>query len=191
MSSRLDVLLETIDPSRTIDVVEQRINQAFARYYHGKNTIDDWDEYRLCLAEFLQQARNAALTIPSSAGADVEMNFQEAIKLLQKEYPGNTPHIVFQIMHTGVEGGVYAVIRSLARILAETYAQHEIDGRVMSFWDSLSGDEKVMAADEYLSKYQSYISPHLLSESAPRIKASFWRVLQDHPRMIKRIHDLG
>jgi hypothetical protein len=190
MKTRLDELLQTIDPSRTIDVVEQRINQALSGYYRGENTVETWDEYQRCLAEFLQEARNTVLTIPSTAGSDVEMNFQEAITLLRQEYPGNTPHIVYQIIHTGVEGGVYAVIRALARILAETYAQHEIDGRVMAFWDSLSGDEKVAAAEEYLEKYQSYLSPHLIPETGSRIKASFWRVLQDHPRMIKRLRDI-
>ncbi len=190
MATKLDRLLEQIDPSRTIDIVEQRINQALAGYFQSGNTVSTWDEYRECLAEFMRQARNAALRASPTAGQNIDMNFHEAITLLRRNYPGNTEQIIFDIMQTGAEGGVYGVFRSLSAALAEQYAQNEIDGHVMDFWNNLSTEEKIAVPDEYIEKYKDILPAEVINGSAIRLRASFWKVLQDHPRMIKRIRDI-
>lgn len=61
MPTKLDKLLDDIDPSKTIDVVENRINMALSEYYRRKNTVESWEEYIECLADFVRQAGNAAL----------------------------------------------------------------------------------------------------------------------------------
>ena len=74
MATKLEKLLEEIDPSRTIDKVEMRINDALAHYRLEKNTVDSWEEHKICLAEMVNIARNAALKIPSNIGSDLEIN---------------------------------------------------------------------------------------------------------------------
>ncbi|MBN1551695.1 hypothetical protein JW979_09505 [bacterium] len=190
MASNLDRLLDQINPSCTINVVEQHINQALAGYYRQKNTITTWDNYRETLAEFMRQARNVALQMPPSSGQDIDMNFHEAISLLRQEYPGNTVQTVFDIMQTGAEGGIYAIFRTLSRLLAEQYAQNEINARVLDFWNNLSTEEKIAIPDEYITKFKDILPAEIVNGTAIRVRASFWKVLQDHPRMIKRFRDI-
>ena len=44
MATKLESLLQEIDPSRTIDVVERRIDAALARYQRQTNRVASWEE---------------------------------------------------------------------------------------------------------------------------------------------------
>ena len=73
--------------------------------------------------------------------------------------------------------------------MAADFSQNEINGRAQTFWDSLSVDEKLAAAEEYISRYQEVL-PERTRQDSILIKASFLNVLQDHPHMIKRLRNL-
>jgi hypothetical protein len=145
------------------------------------------EECKECLAEFVRVARNAALRLSGDAGNDIEMNFSSAIHYLEREY--GTSRTVYDIMSSGEEGGVYGIYRTLARLMAEEFSQNEIGAKVSAYWHNLSVDEKLSAPDEYIEKYKN-ILPQKTREDAIRLKASFWKVLNDHPRIIKDIRDL-
>ncbi len=74
--------------------------------------------------------------------------------------------------------------------MGEEYSENEIQAKVTAYWESLSNDEKLAAPDEYLEKYED-VMPRNSKEYAFRLKMSFWQVLADHPRMLKRLRDLG
>jgi hypothetical protein len=189
MASKLEKLLQDIDPSRTIDVVEKRINHALANYRREKNTVDSWEEYQEYLAKFVRLARNAAFDLPADAGQSLEFDFKNAIQYLEEEYPRSTSRTVYDIMSTGAEGGVLGLSRTLAGLMAEDFSQNEIRGRVSTYWQSLSVDEKLASADEYIKKYKD-ILPRKTTQDVVSIKANFVKVLNNHPRMIKRLRDL-
>ena len=149
--------------------------------------MDSWEEHKRCLAEMAQIARNGALNLPNNFGGDIERNYHEAIYYLEHEY--GSFQTVYDIMKTGAEGGIYGICRTLARLMAEELSQDEIKARVSAYWRSLSVAEQLGAADEYIEKYRD-ILPQKIKDEPIRLKVAFWRVLDDHPRMLKRIRDL-
>ncbi|MCH9008277.1 hypothetical protein IIA29_09775 [candidate division KSB1 bacterium] len=189
MASKLQHLLQDIDPAKTIDVVEQRINRVLGNYQRDKNSVDSWADYKACLAQFLQAARNAALRLSDDVGRDLEANFGSALHYLARAYPGNTLQTVYSMMQSGAEGGVYKIVTTLARLMAEEFAQNEINARISHYWLNLTVEEQLAAGDEYVALYQDLL-PGNTREEMVRIKASFLRVLQDHPRMLKRMREL-
>jgi len=190
MPTKLEKLLEEIDPKQTIDIIEKRIEKALSNYHRDKNTVDSWEEYEKCLADFTRLARNAVTNMPPGAGDDLGINFGEALRYLSKEYPNNTMQTVYEIMRTGVEGGIYQIIKTLARIMAEEFSQNKITSRVVDYWNSLSIDEQLQAPDEYIKKYKDILPSRILERPA-RFKGFFWKVLEQHPKMIKSVRDLG
>ena len=93
-------------------------------------------------------------------------------------------------MLSGAEGGIYTILKSLVRLMAEYFSQNEIGARVSDWWDTLSQDEIRALPDEYLRKYQN-ILPYSTREDNIRVRTNFYQVLVEHPRMIKRIRDQG
>ncbi len=191
MATKLERLLQEIDPSRTIDPVERRIDAALARYQRQTNRVASWEEMETSLADMVQLGRNAALNLPAetSQNQHTELDFQMAMQYLAREHSHDTYRMVYDIMSSGAEGGVFAISRTLARLMAADFSQNEINGRVQAFWDSLPADEKLAAAEEYISRYQEVL-PERTRQDSILIKASFLKVLQDHPHMIKRLRDL-
>jgi len=189
VASKLQHLLRDIDPAKTIDGVEQRINRVLVNYQRDKNSVDSWADYKACLAQFLQAARHAALRLSGDVGSDQEANFGSALHYLARAYPGNTLQTVYSMMQSGAEGGVYKIVTTLARLMAEDFAQNEINARISHYWLNLTVDEQLAAGDEYVAMYQDLLPENTVEEMV-RIKASFLRVLQDHPRMLKRMREL-
>ncbi len=75
--------------------------------------------------------------------------------------------------------------------MIDEYSGNEIRARISYFWYPLSADEKLSAIDEYLLKYGHFLPPELTEGNAARIKASFQKVLEEHPRLIKRLRYIG
>lgn len=191
MSTKLERLLEAIHPSRNINIVESRINQALAAYYRSKNTVNSWEEYQEVLAEFVRQARNIVLNAPSNAGGNVDINFGEALRHLQQDYPQNTPQTAFNIARTGAEGGVYQLLRVIARGMAEEYSQNGISASVSEYWNNLTVDEKLAAPNEYIVKFGNLLPREIVTGDNARFRGFFWKVLEQHPRMLKQVQQLG
>jgi len=97
----------------------------------------------------------------------------------------------FEIVRTGKEGGLYRVLKTVADLMTEKYAQNEISARISRYWDSLTLDEKLAAPEEYLRKYGYLLPGELIEGSAARIRAHFLKVLEEHPKMIRRMRQIG
>ncbi len=183
MASKLELLLEQIDPSRTINANEKLINEAAARYYRGNNNVDSFDDIKPCLAEIFRALENAVLQLGDNYEMNASFDSSRALYLLNREY--GSEQTVYNIMLSGAEGGINRILKTLARLLAENYSDNEINARVNDYLSSLSVDEQLAATDEYLNKYQDLL-PQAIREEPYRIKPQFRQVLVDHPRMLKR-----
>lgn len=104
--TKLQRVLEEIDPSKTIDPIERKLNQALSNFKIPSNTVKNIDEAHALLARFVQAARNAGVGAPASAGSHDGINYSQAMHYLSKEYPVQTEYVVRDIMITGAEGGV-------------------------------------------------------------------------------------
>ena len=134
---------------------------------------------------------NFGLNIPHYTADDIEMNLNRALQYLKKEYPKNTIQAVYDIMSTGAEGGVYQILRTLARLMAIEISQNEITAIVVDYWKGLSSDEKLAAPEEYINKYKNILPREIVNRASARFKGSFLKVLEQHPQMIKRVRDLS
>jgi hypothetical protein len=51
--------------------------------------------------------------------------------------------------------------------------------------------QQLDACSEYLSKYGSLLPPEMTEASAARIRADFRKVLERHPWLLKKTHEVG
>ena len=191
MPTKLEKLLEKIDPAKIIDPVENRIFKSIPKIYRDKNTVENFEEFKECLAEAAKVARNAAINVPLNAGDNIDINFGQALHYLKEEYPRDTVQTVFEIMQTGAEGGVFQILKIIARTMAEEITQNQIKAIVVEFWNSLSMEEKLSVPYEYIEKYKNILPKRIVEGDNVRMRGLFWETLAQHPKMLKRIRDLG
>ena len=134
---------------------------------------------------------NTTLRIRSGFSADPEIDWGRCYYLLVKEFGLNGEKAAFEMVRTGVEQGLYGVLRAIARRMIDEYSGNEIAARIATFWESLSTDEKLAASKEYLDKYGHLLPSELTSGSAARIRFNFLQVLKEHPGMMKRLRNIG
>jgi hypothetical protein len=189
MPTRLERLLETIDPARTLDEVSNRVDHAFNTFSSTEAVITNWDDFEAILARFFCHVENVILRIDRSV--DPGMDWGRSSQLLREEYGPSGDKAAFEMARTGAEGGLYAVLKTIARRMAEQYAGREISARISHFWNELSVDEQLAATTEYLEKYGHLLPSELTEGSAVRIRANFPRVLEEHPRILQRMRRVG
>ena len=191
MTTNLDMLLESIDPSRTYDQVSARVDEAVNDFAMHRPIIEDWDEYENYLADFYRHIETVVLRMGSGVPDNREYYRGQCANLLNKAFGPSGFKAAFEMVRTGKEGGLYQVLKTVADLIAEKYAQNEIFARISHYWESLTLDEKLAAPDEYLSKYGYLLPPELTEGSAARLRANFPKVLEEHPKMIRQMRRIG
>jgi hypothetical protein len=98
---------------------------------------------------------------------------------------------VYDIVRTGAEGGLYQIFRKIARNMAAEFSQNEISATVSEYWDSLSVEEQLAATKEYIEKCKDILPGQIVAGDNARFIGFFWKVLQQHPIMLKQTQELG
>jgi hypothetical protein len=191
IETRLDKLLESIDPAVTLDQVSTPIDEALNSFNMASGMIQRWDEFKGVLTRFSWHVQSEVLRIRLSRSPDPDMDWGRCCELLLKEYGVNGEKAAFEIARTGMEGGLYQVLKALATRMIEEYASREISAKISHFWHGLSPEEQLASAEEYLQKYGHLLPSELTEGSAARIKAEFIKVLEEHPRMINRLRGIA
>ena len=191
MSDKLDRLLEAIDPSCTFDEVSADVDRAFNSFAKERATIEDWDEYESFLADFYRHVETAIFRMGPGAPDDREFYWTRCSNLLNNAFGPSGYKAAFEMVRTGKEGGLYRVLKTVADQMAEEYAQNEISERIYDYWNRLTTDEQVAATDEYINKYGHLLPVELTEGSAARLKANFPKVLEEHPKIIRRMRRVG
>ena len=191
MRTILDELLERIDPALTTEQVSGRVDNAINTFKLDDAILPRWDEFRYILTSFCCHVDNHVLRINPSRGPHPEMDWHRCSRLLTKEFGPQGEKAAFEIGRTGMEGGLYRVLKSIAMRMIEEYTGCEISARVGCFWGRLSSDEKVAVMDEYLTKYGHLLPSELTERGAARIKVNFPKVLEEHPGIIRRLRGIA
>jgi hypothetical protein len=191
MKTKLDRLLESIDPDLTLDQVSARVDEALNSFRLKSGIIADWQGFRTLLTEFFRHVENVILRIRSSYPPHPDIDWGRCSKLLKNEYGPNGDKAAFEMVRTGAEGGISGVLEAVAGQMIVEYAGNEIDAKIAAFWQALSMDEKFAVSQEYLDKYGHLLPPELTSGSAARIRANFLKVLEEHPSIMKRLRNIG
>jgi hypothetical protein len=191
MKTKLDQLLESIDPARTLDQVSARVDEAVNSFPGKSAAIKDWKEFTSFMAKFFRHAENIILRIRPAFSGDPAYNWSRCCHLLIKEFGNNGEKVAFERAQTGTEGGLYGVLKAVARQMADEYAGNEIGARIAAFWNALSIQEQLAVPKEYLAKFGHLLPPELTSRGAAKVLAFFPKVLEEHPRIVKRLRSIG
>ena len=187
MKTKLDRLLEAIDPEKIIEQTYHRANEAINSFRYKKAKIDKWNEFRSCMAEFLRHLDQGILNLSQPVDAPTDFYWGQSVQPLLKIYGINGEKAAFEMARTGNEGGMYAVLKAFAMQKCEEYSQSEISAKVLAYWNNLPVDEKFKTMDEYLQKYGHLFPAELTEKNAVRLRANFWKVLEKHPHMVQNL----
>ena len=191
MSSKLDRLLETLEPARVLDEVSARVDSAMNAFCPPRAQITDWEQFKACLVAFVTQVESKVLRLARPVRADADLAWGRCARMLIPKYGGSADKTAFEMARTGNEGGLYAVLKTLAGQISQQLAENEIRARVLAFWDGLSVDERLAIADEYLRKYGHLLPSEVTEASAARLRVNMPRVLQEHPRLLREFRQIG
>jgi hypothetical protein len=191
MKSKLDRLLESIDPARTLDQVSARVDEALNSFRVKSGIIEEWEGFKTGLTKFYRHVENVVLRIQPLRSLAPDIDWGRCYQLLIKEYGPNGEKAAFEMVRTGTEHGFYGVLKAVARRMVDGYAGNETAARISNFWETLSTDEKVAVSREYLDKYGHLLPPELTSGNAARVRANFVKVLEEHPSIMKRLREIG
>lgn len=191
MKTKLDKHIDRTDPSRTFDPISLLADSAINSFKIGRGVVQTQDEFELLLANFFCHVENVVLKINPRRLPHPDMDMHRCANMLRKEYGTNGETTAFEIAKSGAEGGLYSVLKAVARHMADEYASNYIGAIVSEFWESLSVDERLAVSKEYLDKYGQLIPSELMEGGAVRLRAFFWNVLEEHPKIIKRLRNVN
>ena len=191
MSTILVQFLATIDPRRTIEPTLRRADDAVNSFVFCGAQITDWDEFRACVVRLGRHVDSRVLGVSELPEMDLDFFWGQYVQVLLDAYGPNGAKAAFEYARTGVEGGLYGVLRKFAQSRAEEFVNNEIRARINAFWGNLADAEKMAVIDEYLSRYGHLLSSELTEGSAARLRTDFPKVLAEHVRLMQRLGDLG
>jgi hypothetical protein len=191
VKTKLCKLLKIIDPAHSLDRISILVDNAVNSSRAGKGQVHDWDEFKALLINNFCHIENVVLEIRPKRLPHFNIDWGRCSNILIKEYGPNGDITAFQIAKSGTEGGLYSVLKAIARHMADEYAGNYIGSYINDFWDSLSVDEKLAVSKEYLDKYGHLIPSELTEGGAVRVRAFFWRVLQEHPKIVQKLRNVN
>lgn len=191
MSSKLDELLDSIDPRTTVFEIERRSQRTLADVNWPEETPGDPDEFLAFLTRVFRGGEKEMLHLAAEVTGRDGFYQQRCVSLLNDIYGPSGWRTAFDLSVSGVDGGLYGVVSKLLGQMAGTYAGNEIEARINAYWDSLSNEERLAAPDEYLSRHGDKLPEEMVEGSAAAVRAHFPEVLKLHARRAKDLNRVG
>lgn len=191
MPTALDALLESLDPSRTLDVLSARADEALNTFRLESGVIANWDTFQACMSRYYCHLEHHLLRLKRPREEDFGMDWGRCQRVLLTKWGPLGTDTAFSLARTGAEGGLYGLLKMVAHHVADEYASNEIKARVSGYMTGLSAQERLAATQEYLNKYGHLLPGDVTEGSAPRINFQFFHVLCEHPRLLRRLHHVG
>lgn len=188
MGTTLDKLLESIDPSRTLDPRHAKADEAINSFPVSIRKMEKatYEEIREFIFEFGAHVGETIIDAKTPAGTRSPLGFW-AFEFLETLY-GSKPMIeVERRVRTGVSGGLLGIMRAIAHAYADRIAKQDIGARVTKVCPSLNFEAQMALAEEYYRKY-AYLLPEDIVKSGPT--SLLWEqgtYLLDHPYHLRRL----
>ncbi len=191
MSTKLDQLVKDIHPSQTIEPVEALVEQALNTFPVDSGAIRQWGEFQNMLSRLYRHVENNVLRTNPPLPPNYEFDWGRCNPLLDELYGRGGIKVAMAIAQSGAEGGLFRVLRDLAKKLAEKYAKNEISAKVNLYWRELSTEERLAAPGEYLEKFGHLLPSEFADDSAVQVRANFRKVLEEHAFFVSRLRNIG
>ncbi len=188
MKTKLDRLLENIDPDITLNDVASRVDHAVNRFVQTEIVICDFKKFEGLMSRFVRHIENEVLNLPPSFTPSV-YDWGHCSQILDQEYGDQGYKTAFEMARSGIQGGLYAVLKTIASHLIQEYSKRWISNRVHPFWNALSMTEQFEVIEEYAEKYGHLLPADNVEGSGVLLKMNFTQVLEEHPRMIQRLRE--
>jgi hypothetical protein len=191
MTTDLERLLEDLDPERTVESAFRRADEAINSFAMQRAQITDWNAFAACMAKFVVHVESQILRLPRPVRSSFDFEWGRAAAILKKVYGGSGEKAAFEMVRTGNEGGLYSVLKAVAMRIADELSKNEITARVDAFWKSHTPTEILAASTEYLDRYGHLLPSEMTEASAGRLRSGFFKVLQNHPKLVQRLRRVG
>jgi hypothetical protein len=212
LSSKLDKFLDEIDPKNNYDKHQEKVNNVLNYHISTRvnNRVNSEDELKECLWFFVEDTYFwAGILTPEQhrkAGYG-KLWYSKSIKFLEDAFSDDQsyqhiPHkdrdsssdaekIVSEMMFYGINGGVYKVLKELAKAIIADFANEDIGEAVDKFVGPLSREERLEICEEYISKYAYLLSESFIENPPSNIGSLLPQILKEHPRSILRMSEIG
>ena len=192
MQTDLDILLDSIRPERTVVETFNRANQAINTFRAGSALIDNWQQFKRTMVGFRRHFDLYCLRLSGHVNVPDDYYLSDfTFPVLREIYGTNGEKAAFEMARTGAGGGLYEVLRAVGMHVAEKYAKAEITAKVSVYLENLTVDQQLAASAEYLSRHGHLLPSEMTEASAGRIHDRFNKVLEQHPWLILKIHEVG
>ena len=184
MSTKLDRLLESIHPDRTLKQTFALANQAVNSFPFPNVLIEHFGQFRHMMICFHRHLDARILNIDALPQASVDFQWSRCYEVFKEIYGAAAEKAAFEIVRTNKEGGLREVIRKFTQTVAHNYVTNEIMGRIGFYLASLSVQERIAAGKEYVQKHGHLLPDEVTESSAARIHDNFAKVLEKHAYML-------
>lgn len=191
--SKLNDLLERIDPTRTIERFSSILDGVLNSFAYPVSPIDDYSEFRGILGKFCWQVESCMMGSCSEMLADDDMIEGAALMVLFEAYGSRDAKPAYIVAKSGVDGGIYGVLKKVGQAIAKKYTDRQIRAEVDSFLCELSedGDEYADAMEEYILRFANILPTEALRNDALAVRMNFSQILEMHPYLVKRMREIG
>lgn len=191
--SQLDELLDRIDPRKTIDRGNALLDEALNSYPFAKSQVQNQAEFMKICGDFYWHVESTLLDLGPSISPNDKMKQGFALGLLCDIFGKQNTDAAYQIARSGVEGGLFGVLRKMGEAMAKKHVDTQIAVEVSEFINRLMKNlpEYHATAKEYAQKYGQLLPREAREDNAIDIAISFGKILNSHPYMVKRMREIG
>jgi len=189
--SKLDQLLESIHPHRTREVIHRRADEALAGFRIRANIVSDAIVFHDIVCRFVGHLDNHLRLVPYHVELPADMRWRRAVELLRKTLGPHAELAAFDMARSGAEGGLYGVLRRLAREAVAEQADKEVAQRVDSFCQRLTAEEYLAAGQEYLCKHGHLLPREMTTGFGGRACVNLAELLKKHHRALTALNEVG
>ncbi len=184
MTALADLLIK-LDPAEVIDGPEQRADFALNTYPLANAPIDSCQDFLHFMTLFNKNVKSCVNDFwPYYDYAWMHREVVELFESLFGQDGASHAHIIAQ---SGIDGGLYGLMKQIAKHAVSDYRRRVIDYAVDDFLTGLNCEKTMEAFHEYLDRYRDYIPPELIENNGWGIKTQFEQLLRKHPYMIRNL----
>ena len=194
--SDLTELLRKIDPSKTIDLYQSRLDKAINSFHVPKPSFENYEELLNYLGEFYWHVECILGDYGEKLRNDKKMldyNKGFCTDIFYDHYGGYFKVTTLEMAKTGLHGGLKQLLKEIGEFLLEKRIDSSISSPVSTFVNEKMKDVKEYRKiiDEYANIYGHLLPPKMLEDDCVRLYTEFYDVLKKHPYMIKHMREIG
>ena len=193
MDTQLERLLDSIDPQRTADGLQQRADRVFNAFTLSSARARSGSEVRDILVRFWRKMRAGVLDIDEAyLPRDDQHDWDRCQEILRRIYKRPDGwKAAAEFATTGIDGGLYGVLKRFANQLVLDRVREVVSQGVQSLWWRIPFERRLSIIAEYLKVYRRVLPPQLRDRGAADLHESFPKILTEHPFTIRPFRRLG